>query len=640
MPTLAVEALEPRDCPSSGDWPMSGFDPTGSRNNTGEHTLSAANIGRLGVAWTFPTAAAVTGTPAVVDGVVYAGDFAGNFYAVNANTGRLVWQKKIGAPVSDSPLVTDGVVVFGDLAGNVWGLNANTGATLWTVHPARPGIARSQIFGSPTLVGDNVVIGAASGEESGEPAGYQYTADGSVVMLDPQTGHIIWQTYTISDDAYARGWRGASVWDTPTFDKSSDTIYVATGNYFQSGTGADPGVEDGVIALNADTGAVVWKNQLVHGDIWNGNIVPGPDNPDADIADSPKLFRLADGTKVVGAGSKDGFYFVMNAATGAPVNGPDGLQLEVGGVLGGLYATGAVDQKDGVIFANGLNWPNLMVPGTDQSPVGGDLYAVSLDGRSVKWDFKTPAPDGSGVAIANGVVYFESLDGNLYALDAKAPNAAHALLAKIPTGGNFSGPAVADGRVFLGTGAIIPTASIAQYHNGIMALGLPPRAVRDVRQDAAALGGALASAGLSTAAGSPNRGQLNQSANAVARTLDAVVGDLAEIVGVDAPSTGAARNDLRAYYNAVAGDDFVAAAGALANVKADLGALFAALATPAVDQDRLAGDRAALFTALDAVLADAGAHDLTASARDAAAAFAALEVVFDDLLAGRYDLTL
>jgi hypothetical protein len=81
----------------------------------------------------------------------------------------------------------------------------------------------------------------------------------------------------------------------------------------RSPTGTDPGRENAVIALNASTGQIVWVNQLVSGDIWNGNIVPSAANPDADLADTPKIFQLADGTKVVSAGSKDDFYLVMNA---------------------------------------------------------------------------------------------------------------------------------------------------------------------------------------------------------------------------------------------------------------------------------------------------------------------------------------
>src|SRR5262249_23280217 len=158
---LGLETLERRDCPSAGDWVGSGFDPQGSRNNTHENTLGPANVAQMGVAWTFPTPAPVTGTPAVAGGVLYAGDFAGNFYALDADDGKLIWQwhQPFGIPVSDSPLVTKGVVVFGDLGGNVYGLDADTGAQLWAAHPAGPGIQKSAIFGSPTQVGKYVVIG-------------------------------------------------------------------------------------------------------------------------------------------------------------------------------------------------------------------------------------------------------------------------------------------------------------------------------------------------------------------------------------------------------------------------------------------------------------------------------------------------
>jgi outer membrane protein assembly factor BamB len=301
-----------------------------------------------------------------------------------------------------------------------------------------------------------------------------------LALLNPKNGHVIWQTYVIPQPAYAAGWRGASIWSTPTYDHTTHTIYVGTGNYYQAGTGTDPGVEDAVIAFDSRTGAVRWANELVKGDIWNGTIVPGPDNPDADLADSPKIITLPGGKKAIGIGSKDGFYFVMSAATGQPINGPNGLQFEVEGPIGGLFATGAVDQKDGVVFQNGIDWPKFGI--TPAPPAGGDLYAVSLDGKTVRWDFKTPAPNGSGVAIANGVVYFESLDGTLYALNANARGAAHALLGSFQIGGNFGGPAVANGHVFVGTGSIFPVAPFTQYSSRIVCLGLPPNALKGRRR--------------------------------------------------------------------------------------------------------------------------------------------------------------
>jgi polyvinyl alcohol dehydrogenase (cytochrome) len=167
----------------------------------------------------------------------------------------------------DGPLVTRSVVVFGDLGGNIYGLDATTGTQLWTIHPtANSSVVDTGIFGSAVQVGKYVAIGVASNEENGVPADYQYTADGSMVLLDPTPGQIQWQTATIPAADYAAGWRGASSWSTPTYDQHSNLLYFSTGNYFTKGTSADPGAEDAVFALNATTGQVVWHTQLVHND--------------------------------------------------------------------------------------------------------------------------------------------------------------------------------------------------------------------------------------------------------------------------------------------------------------------------------------------------------------------------------------
>ena len=352
---LVPEALERRLCLDSAGWSMYGYDATGSRDNTAEQTLSPANVGQLGVAWRYPTSAPVYSTPAVVGGSVYAGDYIGNVYSVNESNGTLNWEVNVGSSVTDSILVTDNTVIFGDQAGNVWGLNATTGATIWEVQPNTTS-PYGAVYGSATMIGNDVAIAFASNEES-IPGLTTYDENGSVALLDPANGQVIWQTYTIPQGAYNDGWRGAGIWSTPTYDQATNTIYVGTGNYYQAGTSTDPGVEDAVIALNAMTGAVLWTDQLVKDDVWNGNIVPCPANPDADLADSAKIFTLPSGETAIGIGSKDGVYFVMDAATGAPINGPDGLPLEAGGSLGGLFATGAVDQQAGIVFQNGLDWP-------------------------------------------------------------------------------------------------------------------------------------------------------------------------------------------------------------------------------------------------------------------------------------------
>jgi outer membrane protein assembly factor BamB len=430
-------------------------DPSGSRVNPDESALSPAVVGGLGlgVRWRFNTPAAVTGTPAVVGHVVFDGDYAGNFYALRdtAFGPAQLWHRNVGAPVADSPLVLrlpggKSEVIFGDLAGNVWGLDAATGAVDWTAHPNST-YSDMAIYSSATPVqvggATYVAIGVASLEEDVpiSPTHPRLTSRGSVALLDPGSGRVVWQTYTITDAQSAAGSSGASVWSTPTYDAASGRIYVTTGNNF---SGPATPTSDAVLALDARTGAFLWDTQGTMGDISQGGPGGVTSGADADFGDSPHLFTLPDGTRAVGAGEKTGVYFILNAATGAVINR---VALETAGPLGGLFSDSAVDQRAGLILANGIDWTH---PQTNLVPTKGDLFAVSLDGTRTAWDFQTPAsPNFTGVAVADGVVYFQSLlDGTLYAVNEQTG----ALLARVLTAGSSGGPSVSNGRLYEGTG--------------------------------------------------------------------------------------------------------------------------------------------------------------------------------------------
>ncbi len=475
LPAPALEQLERRDCPSgSGEWPMYAHDPTGSRVNPDESLLSPAVVGQLGlgVQWRFNTPAAVTGTPAVVGNMVFDGDYAGNFYALRDTPFGPVpaWHRGVGAPIADSPLVLrlpggKSEVIFGDLAGNVWGLDAASGAVNWAAHPNST-YAGMAIYGSPTpiQVGNTtyVAIGVASFEEDVpiSPSHPRLTSRGSVALLDPVSGGVVWQTYTITDAESAAGSSGASVWSTPTYDAATGRLYVTTGNNF-SGPATPTG--DAILALDARTGAILWDTQGTMGDV--SQTIGGQNTgADADFGDSAHLFTLPGGTRAVGAGEKTGVYFIVNAATGALINK---VALETAGPLGGLFSDSAVDQQAGLILANGIDWPD---PQANPVPTKGDLFAMSLDGGKVAWDFPTPAsPNFTGVAVADGVVYFQSLlDGTLYAINEKTG----ALLARVMTAGSSGGPAVAGGRLFEGTGFAFGTDQVGvNFPGSIIAVG-------------------------------------------------------------------------------------------------------------------------------------------------------------------------
>src|SRR5262249_31517740 len=339
-----LEALEPRVVRSAGDWTMYNFDPAGTRDNTAEKILSPTNVGGLQVQWSFPTKGVVAGTPAVVGDAVYAGDSSGTFYALSRD-GKLLWQTAVNGSVTDSPLVTGHTVIFGTLGnaaqgvpGTIYGLDTRTGAVLWQSQPDSD--PRAQIWGSATPVGKDVAIGIASGDE-GSPL--PPTSRGSLVLLDPKDGHVIWRTLTVTDAQFAQGSTGAAIWSTPPYDPSTHLIYAPTGNNYSDPTTA---TEDAMIAFDAKDGHIVWVNQRTSGDDWNPRFTPLA--PDFDFGDSAHLYTLPNGEKVVSAGQKSGFYHVFDAATGAVINQ---FQVSPGSLLGGLFATPALDPTTGVAFA-------------------------------------------------------------------------------------------------------------------------------------------------------------------------------------------------------------------------------------------------------------------------------------------------
>ena len=268
------------------------------------------------------------------------------------------------------------------------------------------------------------------------------------MLLDPEDGRVVWQTYTVSDAEHAAGASGVSIWTTPVYDEDTRTIYVGTGNNFTEPATAN---SDAIMAFDARTGAVVWVNQRTVADVWTPRF---PTGPDFDFGDSPQLYELPIGRKVIGDGQKSGVYHVLDASTGAVIHAQ---QYVPGSTLGGLYTDSAV--AEGIVFAPGNDRSNPQAPKCS-------LFALSGDGSQLRWRFDTPGLETNGVAVANGVVYFKpSFDPNLYALAMSSGSP----LAVVPVGGSNGGIAISRGRLFLGLGNVF--AGGFNQPSGIVALG-------------------------------------------------------------------------------------------------------------------------------------------------------------------------
>jgi polyvinyl alcohol dehydrogenase (cytochrome) len=477
----------------AGDWPSSGHDNHNTRNAAQEHALGPSRVAELMPLWTVTTDGNVTATPAVIDGVVYAPDFGGSLWALDATAGKVIWKMAIssytGVPGDVSrttPARWRGALIMGEGAQTVstlegafvFALDAKSGRPLW----------RSKVEPNPTaiitsapIVDDGVVyVGTSS---KAETLDRPVTFRGSVLALSADTGKILWQTYLAP-----QGYTGAAIWgSTPVVDHDTGLVYVATGNNYSAPPGvcrapgradckpsATDDYVDSVVALDVKTGRIVWGAHTLPGDIsTNYNHADGPDY---DFGQGPSLFTAEIGgrpTPLLGVGQKSGTYWALDPATGKVV-----WKTEVGpgSREGGMMWGSAADGRR--VYVSIGNRNHVAVPlgapsGTQKTAAGG--FWAALDAGTGKILWQTPDPQGEidigALTVADGVVYAGSMSPqgeNMFALDA----ASGAQKWAFASGGSVAGgPAVANGEVYWGSGYKIT--GINGSNNKLYAFALP-----------------------------------------------------------------------------------------------------------------------------------------------------------------------
>ncbi len=439
---------------------MYGRDLAGSHYNPNEKTLTPANVGRLKVKWVFETGADVSSQPTVVDGVVYFGSFDGNEYAVDAKTGKLIWKVETGITVRTGAAYADGTLYFSDGIGRLYAVDAKTGQQKWRVkiddHFAAVGTS------SPIYYNGRIYVGVSSREEmmyvglgpDGKPTERKTdyaccTFRGGVAAFDAATGKQIWRFYTIPEPATERGKdskgrtimgpSGVAVWSTVAIHPEEKRLYLTTGNEY---TKPNSPYSDSIIALDLDTGKVIWAYQAKAGDQWNSGCItnPGDCGPDHDFGSIPLSFKGLNGKHLIGAGAKSGWFFAVD-----PKDGKEVWKTEVG-----PYTL----PMGGVVFGTATDGERIYV-GISNHPKQGSLSA--LDGATGKIIWKTLNPDGRSnygpVTVtgtgANKLVFAGSSGNFIRAYDAKDGK----ILWEYDTGGAVGGGAtVVDGVVYVGSG--------------------------------------------------------------------------------------------------------------------------------------------------------------------------------------------
>ena len=267
-------------------------------------SISPANVSTLGVAWSYemPTNPGVEATPIVVDGVIYVSGAFSVVTALDAKSGKVLWEHDPKVPreqlargccdaVNRGVAVYDGRIFVGTYDGRLQALDAKTGAVVWstwTVDQSKP----YTITGAPRVVKGKVLIGNG---------GAELGVRGYVSAYDAQSGKLAWRFYTApnpnkqpdgaaSDEIFARvanatwgdrgEWKtlggGGTVWDSIVYDSVNDSVLIGVGN--SSPWNAKLRDPDGqgdnlfissIVALDPQTGKYKWHFQETPRDQWD-----------------------------------------------------------------------------------------------------------------------------------------------------------------------------------------------------------------------------------------------------------------------------------------------------------------------------------------------------------------------------------
>ncbi|MGH8260493.1 MAG: PQQ-binding-like beta-propeller repeat protein [Steroidobacteraceae bacterium] len=266
--------------------------------------------------------------PIVYDGVIYIMTGEGDTFAVDFESGRVIWEFKarvdprVARPCCSWPgrgvAIGDGKVYVGLLDARLVALDQRTGKVVWSVQAEDP--KKGYVIASAPLYYDGMVITGFAGSDLG--------TRGRVKAYDAKTGRLIWTFYTVpapgqlgsdtwpkNSDVWKHG--GAAVWQTPAVDPQLGLLYFSTAN---PGPVLDGAIRPGdnlfsvsIVALDAKTGKYRWHFQEVHHDMWDYD-APNP----VILFDAKYHGRMR---KAIAQAGKTGWVYILDRVTGKPLIG-------------------------------------------------------------------------------------------------------------------------------------------------------------------------------------------------------------------------------------------------------------------------------------------------------------------------------
>ena len=470
-------------------WSGWGLDDDNTHFQRAAHAgLKPADLANLEFKWAlgFTAGSSVSTQTAVVGGRIFIGGPGGGVYALDAKTGCAYWKfdtaGEVRGAIQAFPRAGGALMVIAaDRKATVYAIDADSGKLLWK--DKADDHAWALITGSAAHHDGKLYVPLASFEElaGGSPTYECCTFRGSVVAYELASGKRLWKTYLIPEPAKKTvktstgvqlwGPSGVAVWSQPTVDAKAGALYLTTGDSYSSPAAA---TSDSIVALDLATGAVRWHKQMTADDAFTAACVAHDADPvakqgcgpDIDFGSSAILRTLPNGKRVLLAGQKSGVMHAIDPDNKGAVVWQK--RLSPGGVLGGIEWGYAADESHVYVPISDV-WEARSAPGA-----AGGIYALNIADGSTLWQTPANKPDclvipgcnagqPQAAALIPGAIFSGSMDGHMRAYDPATGKVIWDVntLRDFPTvngvkakGGSIKGAGVVvvDGWVYFGSG--------------------------------------------------------------------------------------------------------------------------------------------------------------------------------------------
>jgi alcohol dehydrogenase (cytochrome c) len=464
----------------TSDWLFSTHDYGGQRF-VDLHQINASNVASLRPTCTYQLGdtSSFPPNPIVYKGAMFITS-RNAVVSIDAATCKLNWRYDRAQRVASGfalnlnrgVAIKDGKLVYGTADGFLIALDAGTGKKLWQREVTNPANNEGGFQSVPVIYEDTVVIA---------PGASELGINGWIGAFKLSTGEPIWRFSTIPGDnepgadswpdADARKHGGGAAWGTMSFDEKAGLVYVPVGNPTPDFEGDKrPGANlytCAMVALDIKTGKLVWYYQVTPHDVHDYDLTQA----------SPQFSLTIDGKPrnlLVSAG-KEGTMHVLDRDSHAelynvPVTTRQNAEkawvtydttadgsIVCPGLIGGIEWSGPAFNPDTkMLYVPAIDWCRIARDPVDKSH--GHLTAFDAATGKTVWHYEAPRPMVAAVTTTPDLVFTGELTGDAVAFNAKTGKE----LFRFTLGAPISGGTVTymvNGKQFVAvpSGAVSPT---------------------------------------------------------------------------------------------------------------------------------------------------------------------------------------